>query len=373
MRSSKATLLMIGSLPPPAIGPSIAMQRLLEGENLRNAFDLILLNISDRRAPDNVGKFDVINAWLAAKHIIQCLMLVVLRQPAIVYLNISQSFWGYVRDLGFIVPALLLRRKVVVHLRGSEFGLFYATMPGISRWFTRAVFKRVSRVIVLGHILKQVFKGLVQEDRIAVVPNGINYLEYGSVQERVISKNGGTVLYLSSLRKRKGLFQMIEALPNILIHHPEVHVKCAGEWQDNEEKRHALTRIQATGLSEHVTFIGEVTGAEKIELYKQHDVFVFTPIEPEGLPWVILEAMSAGLPVVTSGQGAIAEVVKDGETGYLIDPEPAQIAAKVCYLLENPVEAKAMGLKGRRRIEQYFSESAYLKSMEQVFKDALLA
>ena len=166
---------------------------------------------------------------------------------------------------------------------------------------------------------------------------------------------------------------MIEALPNILIHHPEVHVKCAGEWQDNEEKRHALTRIQATGLSEHVTFIGEVTGAEKIELYKQHDVFVFTPIEPEGLPWVILEAMSAGLPVVTSRQGAIAEVVKDGETGYLIDPEPAQIAAKVCYLLENPVEAKAMGLKGRRRIEQYFSESAYLKSMEQVFKDALLA
>src|SRR5437773_2858464 len=46
MKSAKATLLMIGSLPPPAIGPSIAMKRLLQGENLRNAFDLILLDIS---------------------------------------------------------------------------------------------------------------------------------------------------------------------------------------------------------------------------------------------------------------------------------------------------------------------------------------
>src|SRR5437016_4287495 len=107
MRRHRPKVLVIASLPPPAIGPSIAMQRLLQDENLRDVFEFIVLDISDRRPPDNVGKFDLHNAWLAISHITQCFVVLVLRRPPILYLNISQGIWGYLRDMGFVIPALL--------------------------------------------------------------------------------------------------------------------------------------------------------------------------------------------------------------------------------------------------------------------------
>src|ERR1051326_8562081 len=114
-----------------------------------------------------------------------------------------------------------MRRKVVIHLRGSEFGAFYARMPGFSRSLTRAIFKRVSKVIVLGQSLRSVFKGLVSEDRIAVIPNGIDYQQFACMPAN--SLNGcRKILFLSSLRKRKGLFQVIQALPYVLARCPGV-------------------------------------------------------------------------------------------------------------------------------------------------------
>jgi len=301
---------------------------------------------------------------------VQCCYQVALKRPTIVYLNISQGTWGYIRDLGFLIPALVFQRKVVIHLRGSEFHVFFAAMPKFLRWVTRSVFKRVCRVIVLGHTLKHVFKDLVPNERIAVVPNGINYLEFGDVSLSAESFQP-RILYLSSLRKRKGVFQIIEALPAIISRYPTVRVTFAGEWQSAEDKRAALALIQASGVDEHVEFVGEVTGREKIQLYRQHGVFVFTPVEPEGLPWVLLEAMSAGLPVVTSNQGAISEVVEHGQTGYIVNPVPKEIAGAICYLLDHHEEASRMGLSGRRRIERYFSEVEYMNGLERVFWEAV--
>jgi glycosyltransferase involved in cell wall biosynthesis len=120
-----------------------------------------------------------------------------------------------------------------------------------------------------------------------------------------------------------------------------------------------------------VTFTGRIGGVDKIRLYKDHGLFVFTPLDPEGLPWVILEAMSAGLPVITTERGAIPEVVEQGRTGYIIEPQPQTIAEKIRYIIEHPGEAKTMGLNGRRRVERHFSEPAYLKGIEQVLLEAL--
>src|SRR5207253_2522013 len=168
--------------------------------------------------------------------------------PAIIYLNISQGVWGYVRDLGFIIPALLMRRKVIVHLRGSEFGVFYSSMPRVSRWLTRLIFKHVCRVVVLGECLRTAFKGLVHDDCIAVVPNGINYQQFDDVADSDIRKNGQKILHVSGLRKRKGVLEILQALPAVLERWPEANLTVVGQWQDLNDERQALAYIQASGL-----------------------------------------------------------------------------------------------------------------------------
>jgi glycosyltransferase involved in cell wall biosynthesis len=366
---AKPKVLIIGALPPPAIGPTIAMQVLLNSNALNEACDVVFVDTTDARDPATIGRFDWMNLWLGLKQAVECGWRLIMTWPAVVYLGVSQGLWGYLRDLAFIIPSLLFRRRVVIHLRGSEFRTFYTTeMPAWLRWITRRVFARAARVILLGNNLRAIFQGLVAPERIAVVPNGIAYEQF--FRSDVVSKEGALgkrLLFLSSLRKRKGILVLLEALPLVFERFPDASLTIAGLWQDEHDRATAMSLIQKHNLSKRVTFVGEITGSDKARLFSEHDIFVFTPVEPEGLPWVILEAMSSSLPVITCDQGAIVEVVENEKTGLIITPTASILAENICRLIANPDEARRMGGLGRKRVESRFSEKAYLSSLVNLF------
>jgi 1,4-alpha-glucan branching enzyme len=240
-------------------------------------------------------------------------------------------------------------------------------MPVALRWVTRLVLRRVARVIVLGHCLKKIFDGLVPPDRISVIPNGIRYQEFDELIGSKSRDGQKRILFLSSLRERKGVFLLLEALRGVFHRHPDACVTFAGRWRSAAEESRARELIERLGIAERCKFVGEVTGAHKIRLYAQHDVFVFPPIEPEGLPWVVLEAMSARLPVIATDQGAISEAVEDGITGFIVPPSASSLEEKLCYTFENPQIAAEMGRAGYGRVVDRFSEQAYLTRLTNLF------
>ena len=366
----KPKVLIIGALPPPAIGPYLAMQRFVNSPALQDACEVIFLDTSDRRGPQSMGKFDLVNLWLGIVQGLSCCWRLLTRRPDVVYLGISQGTWGYLRDLTFIIPALLMKRALVIHLRGSEFRTFYDEMNGLLKSVTRSVFARAARVILLGNNLRHIFEGLVDPSRITVVPNGIDASQFykgPAVSDPKL--RGKRVLFLASLKRRKGIFQLLEAWPKVLEKHPEAQLTVAGQWRSEAEKGEGETILRKAGVADKVRFVGEVAGDEKSRIFSENDIFVFTPVEPEGLPWVILEAMSSSLPVITSDQGAIVEVVKDQETGFIIEPTPEAVASAICQLLGSPEKAAGMGVAGRRRVEEQFSEAAYLTKLVRVFRE----
>ncbi len=363
------SILIVGSLPPPAIGPYLAIERLVSSRELNAAFDIRFVDISDHRSPSNIGRFDARNVFLGLKHALICLARLVSRRRQILYVSIAQGTWGYLRDLAFILPALCLRTPVVIHLRGSEFGAFYQQMPGWLRYVTRFVLARTARMIVLGEGLRKTFDGLLAPSQIAVIPNGIRYQEYERSPVTGAAPFRKKILFLASLRRRKGVFVLLEALPQVLARHPDAQVTFAGSWRSNQERKEAEQLIEELRLSGRCRFVGEVSGQEKVRTYLDHDLFVFPPIEPEGLPWVILEAMSAALPVITTDQGAIAEVVDHGKTGFVVQPTKESLARAICRLLDDPEGARRMGIEGRRRVESHFSEAAYLQKLIAVLRD----
>src|SRR5262245_57014750 len=77
----KPVLLMIGAVPPPFIGPTLAMQRLLQCPLLLSSFSIIFLDLSDRRPPENIGKFDFGNLFQGIGHSIRCLWILLWRRP----------------------------------------------------------------------------------------------------------------------------------------------------------------------------------------------------------------------------------------------------------------------------------------------------
>jgi alpha-maltose-1-phosphate synthase len=215
----------------------------------------------------------------------------------------------------------------------------------------------------------------VEPAAVTVIPNGIDTAEYTRVTNPECLATYGIdperpyVLFLGRMTRQKGLRYLLDALPHLI---PEAQVVlCAGAADTPEmeqEITQAVNRLQQqrAGIIWIPTMVPR---RHSIVLYSHAAVFCCPSIyEPFGL--INLEAMACGTPVVASAVGGIPEVVKDGETGYLVDPdlssappyEPRQaaqfaqrLAEALNRLLVDAALRHRMGQQGRARVEERFS------------------
>jgi glycosyltransferase involved in cell wall biosynthesis len=123
------------------------------------------------------------------------------------------------------------------------------------------------------------------------------------------------------------------------------------------------------GLSGNVQFLGD--RSDVAQLLSQSDIFVL-PSKWEGLPISILEAMRAGLPVIASDVGGVAECVEDGVTGFLVPPhDETRLRGALARLIQSPELMHRMGEAGRNRFEKNFRIDAMVKRTLAVYRDAV--
>lgn len=154
----------------------------------------------------------------------------------------------------------------------------------------------------------------------------------------------GFLLFVGRLRIRKGVEVLLEAFAGVLRERPGARLLIAGTGEQE-----ASLRARAGELGPAVRFLGRCDGARVRRLLGGARCLVVPSIY-EGMPLVILEAMSEAVPVVASAVSGIPEVVVDGETGWLVPPEdPGRLAAALLAALDDPAAAAARGDAGRRR------------------------
>jgi glycosyltransferase involved in cell wall biosynthesis len=202
----------------------------------------------------------------------------------------------------------------------------------------------------------------IAREKIATVYNGIDTSLYhqGCRVENGISaigqgiKASDTVITtIASLVSYKGHKDILEAASIVRRKYPDLKYVFVG--RDRGMKAALIEMRDRLGLTENVVFTGEkndipdVLAASHIAVLASHE---------EGFSNFILEAMSAGLPVVATRVGGNAEAVDSGKTGWLIQPRaPEQLAEKLLDLVENKERAVQFGRNGKKRVEEKFSES----------------
>jgi glycosyltransferase involved in cell wall biosynthesis len=123
-----------------------------------------------------------------------------------------------------------------------------------------------------------------------------------------------------------------------------------------------------------VIFYPPASGKDKLAHFEKADVFVFTPREPEGHPWVIVEAMAAGLPIISTNQGAIIESVRDNQNGFIVEVRnPQMIAARLEELINNKSLRERMGKTSRTLYENNFTEEKMVEKLSGIFEQVLAA
>ena len=173
------------------------------------------------------------------------------------------------------------------------------------------------------------------------------------------------MLYLGSLTKTKGIFDLLRAMSLVRAHRTDAKLVVAGEWWRTEESEAAATIIREKHLTDVIEFIGPVAGDAKWQCLRQADLFVFpshTKVEAFGL--VLLEAMQAGLPIVTTRGGARDEILVEGVNTLLChDQDPSDLGEKLLQLTSNAALRKQMGMANRKRFDEYFTHEQYGRRM----------
>lgn len=361
-------ILLLGKLPPPYMGPALATKILLESA-LVQRFEIVHVDSNVHDGIETVGRAEPAKILSYAGVYRKFLSTLLSVRPDLVVVPISQSTVGFLKDAVFVVMARMLGLRVLVQLRGGNLKNWLRESPAPVRSFVMAVLRLPDGGIVLGRALRNQFTGILPDSKIYVVPNGADY----PVLERTESAGEVRLLYLSNLQPSKGIEDVIAAVELLKEWGVEgFRLDVVGAWRDEDTRRRCCDLVDAAELP--VTFHGPVYGEDKHSFLAGADVFVFTPRMPEGHPWVIVEALAAGLPIVTTGQGAIPECVVDGTSGYIVQANaPLEIAERLRELIENPELRSAQAQSSRKHYEQNFTESHMVDRFSQAINGVLAA
>lgn len=367
----KKRVVLVGATPPPHHGMTIFMENLLRSE-LVNRYDVLRVDTSDHRNLDNLGKFDFWNVYYALRNLWEAFWLCVVYKPALVYVPLAQNIASLLRDgLIITVASWFSPAKILVHYHGGEsFNHFRSSVPWFFKVFIGYVLHRVDVAIVLGEGLKPLFRSSAK--RVEVVANGTNFL--CEKRDKKTQDDGCvTVAYLGTLMRAKGVLDLIHAANGVVKKCRSVRFRFAGEWwsQESQTRNEVEMLVHTCDLSGAVSFEGKILGEAKERYLLGTDIFVL-PSWSEGFPMVILEAMAAACPVISTKVGAIPEVVVDGVTGILVEKQnPEQLADAIMRLIEDPELRLRMGQAGRKRFEEYYTFEKCAERLIKVFEAAL--
>jgi glycosyltransferase involved in cell wall biosynthesis len=164
----------------------------------------------------------------------------------------------------------------------------------------------------------------------------------------------------------KGHRYFLEAAARVARLDERVHFVLVG---DGPLKNDIAYQARQLGIGERVHMLGDRSDARR--LVASFDLSVLTSLS-EGLPNTVMEAMSAGVPVVATAVGGTTELIEDGETGFLIPPANVEaLAAGMFFVLENEAQCQAIAQRGREFINSRFSMSRMVESVERLYEELM--
>jgi glycosyltransferase involved in cell wall biosynthesis len=364
----RPTVLVVGSRPLPYNGMTVVTEMILTSE-LRRWFNIVHIDTSDHRPVSTIARVDATNVLLALRASLSFARALTGHDIDLVYIPIAKNRLGFLRDALILVPARLSRRQTVVHLHAEGFPEFVQSQPNwMRRLITLCLKTDRCHAVVLGQRLAHQFEGLIAKDRVHIVPNAA--VDCGLPQLPPPPPTP-TVLHLSTLWSAKGVFEVLGSAARLKEIFPNLRCVLAGGWYSPAEAEAAARFVDRQNLTDTVSVQGPVGPSTKRRLLAEATVMAF-PSHSEGHPLVVLEALSASLPVVASDVGAIPEIVRDGKEGFIVPPrDPDALVQRLSQVLADPVLRARLSAAARQRYEENFTAEQFSRRLKTVWTSAL--
>lgn len=351
-------------LPPPYYGSNMATKDIIDSSVLNETFNLEIIPISYNKDTSKVGKLEIKKFLLIFKNFIVILGKS-FRKFDLVYFVPAVTGFAFIRDLLLLFPLKIAKKNILIHIHGKGIKA-QAEKSKIYKLLYKYFFKNTSVICLSERLvfdIKDVFDGTVY-----IVNNGIQVVNYPAQKNK---NEIPVILYLSNFIETKGILVLLEAAHLLKSQNIKFKLNLVGAPRgDIMKKMNHL--IEKYDLQDQIISMGPKYDNEKKEAFQNADIFVFPtyyPLETWGL--VNIEAMQASLPVISTNEGAIPDIIDDGITGFIVNKQDAfDLAEKIAILLKDEKLRIEMGEKGKEKFLNNYTYEIIEKRIAEVFNKA---
>lgn len=367
----KLHVLFIMHMPPPVHGAAMMGKYIHDSKIVNKAFKCYYLNPTTARNLQDVNKFrlgkvfDILN-------LIKCIKVKVHEiQPDLVYFTANAAGMPFYRDYLIVRALKQMKCRIVIHYHNK--GVSTRQDKWLDDMLYRRFFKGLKIILLAEGLYPDIQKYVKRED-VQICPNGIpETLDYEPLAKR--DNDMPHILFLSNLLESKGVIVLLEALK--ILKDRGISFVCdfvGGETSEIDAARFQK-EVAERNLSEVAIYAGKKYGLDKKAYFEKADIFVFPSYyHNETFGLVNLEAMEHKLPIISTNEGGIPDVVKDGINGLIVDAQSGTVSAseladKLHLLIDNPELRHKMGEEGYKMYKQNFTICKFEQNVTEVLKN----
>lgn len=308
---------------------------------LKNEFEFVYI---ESQAEDFGGFRKLL---LAMQAVFKFIRICLFTRIDTVYVHLGSNASLY-RESVFIFLAKIFRKKVVAHFHAGDIDNYYPFQSRIGRQYIRAAIRASDIIIAVSNESARQLREITDAPHIAVVPNAIDVSAFNHSPEKRCDDGAVRLLFVGAVGKLKGERDLLKALAILRVDKSNLKVSLLGYGAENLQSYCEQLKIE-----NYIEFAGAVSMDERIGYFRAADIFVL-PTYAEAMPMSVIEAMAAGLPVISTTVGGIPEMIADGTDGFLIAPGDVNaLAEKISFLIENENVRLEVGKRARKKaVEQ---------------------
>ncbi|WP_306534121.1 glycosyltransferase family 4 protein [Geobacter sp.] len=355
-------ILYIAPLPPPVTGQSLAARRFLE--DLKGRHEVKVINLSKegfKQGVDSFGRiFEVMGVLCEVwwhRHAVDA-----------VYLTISESVAGNIKDLLIYLACFRKLDRMLIHLHGGSLKKVLFNRSRMIRGLNAFFIRRLFGAVILGRSHLDIFEGMLERGRIHIVPNFADealFLAEEEVPRKFSSFAPLRILFMSNLISGKGYDLLLEAYLGLDASlRQKLTLDFAGGFEAEADKQRFLDRIH---FEEGVNYHGVVGDDQKLELLHKAHLFCLPTSLHEGQPISILEAYASGCAVITTAMGGIPDIFSDSVNGFVVGKESAaSLRGALEEVLRNPDLLLPIAVHNRKLAGEEFRVGKYNKALNAI-------
>ena len=281
-------------------------------------------------------------------------------------------------------------QSIVTHHYAKQYGIPYVLQAhgSLVTYFQKGTVKRIfdrlwgykilkdaSKVIALTKTEAEQYRSMgVSEEKIEIMPNGIDLSEFDNLPERgefrkkySLNDDQKLILYLGRIHKTKGLDLLVKAFAELSMHLNNIELVIVGPVDGYLPSLKKL--IADLGISDKVLYTGLLYGEEKLKACVDADVYVL-PSAYETFPVAVLEACACGTPVIITDRCGIADVI-DGQAGLVVPYDKDQLADALSHMLSDDKMRRGFGERGKLLIQEQFAWPKITAQVESIYENCV--